>query len=74
VINNFKRKKANYLKKYEQSKGKMALEEIKTFLSVQASFVGHCSHANSYNLVNKIGEIDDEKYIRCITTCWNGSG
>ena len=37
----------------------MDLEEIKQFLSVQASFVGHCSHANSYSLVQKIGVLNE---------------
>jgi len=38
----------------------MGLEEIKTFLSVQASFVGHIKHANSYNLIQKVGVIDEK--------------
>jgi len=37
----------------------MSLEEIKKFLSVQASFVGHCSHANSYNLTKKVGVLNE---------------
>ena len=37
----------------------MNLEEIKQFLSVQASFVGDANHANSYNLIQKIGAIDE---------------
>jgi len=37
----------------------MTLEEIKAFLSVQASFVSHAKHANSFNLLNKVGEIDE---------------
>jgi len=49
VVNNFKYKK-----------GKMSLEEIKKFLSVQASFVGHISHANSYNLKRKVGVLDEK--------------
>jgi retron-type reverse transcriptase len=64
VVNNFKFKKANYLKRYEMLKGMMELAEIKKFLSVQASFVGHCNHANSYKLINKVGTINDE-------TKWN---
>ncbi|DAB29734.1 MAG TPA: hypothetical protein CFH84_07950 [Sulfurimonas sp. UBA12504] len=40
-------------------KGKMSLEEIKQFLSIQASFVGHIKHANSYNLMKKIGVINE---------------
>ncbi len=40
------------------------LEDIKQFLSVQASFLGHIKHANSHNLKQKVGIIDDEKYIR----------
>jgi len=38
---------------YENQKGKMGLEEIKEFLSVQASFASHAKHANSYNLMKK---------------------
>jgi len=37
----------------------MKLEEIKKFLSVQASFVGHISHADSYNLKTKVGVVDE---------------
>ena len=44
----------------------MSLEEIKQFLSVQASFEGHCSHANSKNLIKKVGKIDEEKYIKLV--------
>ncbi len=66
VINNFKYKKAKYLDKYENLKGDMNLEEIKQFLSVQSSFTGHFSHANSYNLIKKVGKIDEEKYIKLI--------
>ena len=46
----------------------MGLDEIKKFLSHQSSFVGRCAHANSYKLINKVGKIDDEKYIRSIVT------
>lgn len=60
VVKNFKKKKANYLNKYEQKKGKMKLEEIKRFLSVQASFVSHSKHANSFNLLNKVGVLDEK--------------
>ena len=42
-----------------ESKVSMGLEEIKQFLSVQASFAGHSSHANSYNLQQKVGVIDE---------------
>jgi retron-type reverse transcriptase len=59
VVNNFKQKKAQYLDAYEQQKGKMSLAEIKQFLSVQASFVGHISHANSYKLYKHIGAIHE---------------
>ena len=38
---------------------KMNLEEIKHFLSVQASFASHIQHANSYNLMNKVGVINE---------------
>ena len=60
VVNNYKKKKALYLKEYERQKGKMNLVEIKAFLSVQASFVGHVQHANSFNLLNKVGQIDEK--------------
>ena len=59
VVNNYKCKKAKYLQSYEKKRGKMNLEEIKKFLSVQASFVGHASHANSYNLIQKVGAIHE---------------
>ena len=36
----------------------MNLEEIKKFLSVQASFASHIKHANSYNLT-KIGVLNE---------------
>jgi len=59
VVNNFKYKKAKYLEEYENQKGKMSLAEIKSFLSVRASFVSHIKHANSYNLYNKVGTINE---------------
>ena len=59
VVHNFKYKKALYLAEYERQKGKMALEEIRAFLSVQASFAGHIKHANSFKLQNKVGKIDE---------------
>jgi len=59
VVNNYKLKKAKYLSEYERQKGKMSLVEIKQFLSVQASFVGHAKHANSYNLNQKIGVLNE---------------
>lgn len=59
VVNNFKHKKAKYLQKYEELKGKMSLDDIKKFLSVRASFVSHIKHANSYNLYKKVGEINE---------------
>ena len=59
VVNNFKKKKAQYLQRYEYQKGNMNLAEIKQFLSVQASFVSHIKHANSYNLNQKIGVIHE---------------
>lgn len=59
VVKNFKYKKAKYLTNYENQKGKMNLEEIKKFLSVQASFVGHISHANGYNLKTKVGVLNE---------------
>ena len=68
VVNNYKYKKAKYLKNYEDKKGKMKLEEIKKFLSVQASFVSHVKHSNSYNLNKTIGVIDENNpfdYDRC---------
>ncbi|CAA6826467.1 MAG: Retron-type reverse transcriptase [uncultured Sulfurovum sp.] len=59
VVNNFKKKKAKYLNAYENQKGNMRLLEIKQFLSVKASFVGHCKHANSYNLNQKVGVLNE---------------
>ena len=59
VVNNYKKKKAQYLQRYEEQKGKMSLLEIKKFLSVKASFASHIKHANSYNLNQKIGVIDE---------------
>jgi len=59
VVKNYKYKKANYLQNYENQKGEMSLEEIKKFLSVQASFVSHVKHSNSFNLINKVGKIDE---------------
>jgi len=60
VVNNYKYKKAKYLENYEQQKGEMSLAQIKKFLSVQASFASHIKHANSYNLLNKVGKIDEK--------------
>jgi len=60
VVNNYKKKKALYLREYERQKGKMSLVEIKAFLSVQASFVGHAKHANSFNLLNKVGVLNEK--------------
>ena len=71
VINNYKVKKARYLNEYERQKGKMSLVEIKEFLSVQASFVGHIKHANSFKLNKKVGQFDDEKYINLILGEWS---
>jgi len=59
VVNNFKKKKANYLSKYENKRGKMELLEIKKFLSVKASFESHIKHANSFNLNQKIGVLNE---------------
>ncbi len=59
VVNNYKQKKAKYLSDYEVQKGTMSLEEIKKFLSVQASFMGHIKHANSYHLQEKIGRLHE---------------
>ena len=64
VVNNYKYKKAKFLENYEKEKGKVSLEEIKKFVSIQASFLGHIKHSNSYNLKKTIGEIDEEKYIK----------
>ena len=71
VVNNFKYKKAHFLERYEKLRGKMELEEIKRWLSVQASFAGHASFANSYNLMKKVGNINDEKYIALMHTHWS---
>ncbi len=59
VVNNYKHKKARYLEEYEHQRENMSLVEIKAFLSVQASFVGHLKHANSYNLNRKIGVLNE---------------
>ena len=59
VVNNFKAQKAVYLNSYEAQKGKMNREEIKAFLSVQASFVSHIQHSNSFNLMKKVGVLDE---------------
>ncbi len=59
VVNNYKCKKARYLNEYERQKGKMSLLEIKEFLSVKASFESHVRHSNSYNLLNKIGVLNE---------------
>ena len=40
-------------------KAKMQLAEIKSFLSVQASFVSHTEHSNSFNLMNRVGVLDE---------------
>ena len=45
--------------KKEAQKEKMNLAEIKSFLSVQASFVSHIQHSNSFNLMNKVGVLDE---------------
>ncbi|KIM12863.1 MAG: hypothetical protein KU38_03460 [Sulfurovum sp. FS08-3] len=64
VVNNYKQKKAKYIDKYESLEG-LTKEDTRQFKSVNASFVGHCKHANSYNLIQKIGVIkDDENYFR----------
>lgn len=69
VINNYKFKKAKYLTRYENLKGKMNIEEIKKFLAIQASFLAHIKWANSYNLKNKVGYIDEHSpKIRAITS------
>jgi retron-type reverse transcriptase len=100
VVNNFKRKKARYLERYENyyrgsashdmsrsdvffngaatsvaendanqfaspnttkqaPPPEVILAEIKHFLSVRASFAGHIQHANSYNLSQKTGALDE---------------
>ena len=59
VVHNYKYKKAQYLDRYEALRGTMGLSEIKAFLSVKASFVGHAKHANSFNLLNKVGRLDE---------------
>jgi len=46
------------INKYTMYK-EMNLEEIKQFLSVQALFVGHIGHANSYNLRKNIGVLNE---------------
>ena len=74
VVKNYKHKKARFLDYYESKKGEVSLAEINGFLSVQASFVGHIRHAKSYNLMKKVGYIDDEKYIRLVSTEWSADG
>ncbi len=37
----------------------MQLEQIKDFLSVQASFVSCIQHSNSFNLMKKVGVLDE---------------
>jgi hypothetical protein len=59
VVHNYRYKKAKYLDKYEAQKEKMSLEEIKEFLSLQASFVSHIKHSNSFNLMKKTGVLDE---------------
>ena len=66
VVNNFKFKKAKFLQKYEDMRADVDSKEIERFLSVKASFIGHIKHANSFNLMKKVGVIDDEKYISSI--------
>ncbi len=77
AVNGYKYKKARFLNRYEMHlmnnspafmpdkacQNQARLEEIKRFLSVQASFFGHIKHANSHNLKQKVGNINDEKYI-----------
>ncbi len=74
VVKNYKHKKAQFLDYYESKRGKVSLAEINGFLSVQASFAGHTRHADSYNLMKKVGYIDDEKYIRLVGTEWSTYG
>jgi len=38
----------------------MSHEEIKEFLSVQASFESHIKHSNSFNLMKNIGVLDEK--------------
>jgi hypothetical protein len=70
VVNNYKFKKAFFLQKYEKLQGNIDLKQINHFMSVQASFLGHLKHANSYNLIRKVGQINEEKYIKLITNNW----
>jgi len=44
---------------YENQREKMSRGQIKQFLSVQASFVGHIKHANSYTLNQHVGVIHE---------------
>jgi len=46
-------------KDMKNKKENMSLLEIKKFLSVQASFVSHIKHANSYNLNQKTGVLNE---------------
>ncbi len=71
VVNNYKYKKAKFLEYYEKNQGKIEKDDIDKFLSVQASFLGHIKHSNSYNLKKQIGEIDEKKYIKYFNTVWS---
>ncbi len=55
----FSRATQCYLQSYEGQKGTMSLEEIKKFLSVQASFLGHIKHTNNYNLQQHTGRLHE---------------
>ena len=59
VVNNYKYKKAKYLEAYDAQCGKMKLPDIQRFLAVQASFIGHVKQSNSYNLIKKVGVINE---------------
>ena len=52
VLHNFKYKKVLFLAEYGRKKGKMSHEEIKKFLSVQASFESHISSYPKLNSKN----------------------
>jgi len=52
----------------------MNLEEIKQFLSVQASFASHIKHANSFNLHNKVGRLDETNPFDFDRTEYSGTG
>jgi RNA-directed DNA polymerase len=56
VINNYKYKKAKFYSYYENG-GDKDLQSILKYNEIRNSFLAHVKHANSYNLIKKIGAI-----------------